>query len=368
MQNPYAVQIAEQVEDRSVTGGAFRLLLGQFVESIKGCLRKEADNAIEILAPTLASRNLSRASMVSVICGSMVDSGCDPSVVAQPMAIGLAKALKTALPIAQKLEAKLRPKLIALDDPDKDPQRIASAIHQLSVRMPEAAAGFKALDRFFIPAISVYSKDIAGREVALPKIWDNASLIEPWHSGVHRLMKVLSVLEKEPLVMIDVAHRKGFVGHFGGVVTNSQMLILLMDTFAHQDVFYKPLVSHDLVQCAKGEGPCKVEDSVNGAWNVYSYQALSSIEKLPDPKDLKANKFWIWNEKTPADVPVVDGHRIILIGPPSFPRNWKFTRDFKHLKAGIVVDSDLSKSELKIWIDKIIARNASLKSATAESL
>lgn len=358
MKNKYATRILQQMEDREVTGAQFRMTLEKFVESMRGCMQKEADAALKQIAPAMASRNLSRASLVSRICGSMVESGCDSNLMARALTTGLAKALETALPLAAKLESKVAPKLEGLDDEEKITRWKASAIRQLSVRLPEAAAGLKAVERFVTAAVIVYSQNLSAREHALPLLWDNTSRLEPWNTLTEQLMKVLSVLENEWFVVIDIANSKGFTGQLGGVIDNSQLLILLMDAYAGQQVFAKPLVPHDVVQSAKGLGPCDVDQAVEGVWNVYTFEALSAILKLPDPKDLKANKYWIRNEKTPADIPVVHGHRVILLGPPSYPRTWKFKRQFKHLKAYVTVDSELSKTDMQIWLDRIVARNA----------
>lgn len=367
MQNPVALEIVKKIDDRSVSGAEFRLLIQKFVESLKDCLKKEADAAFATLAPLMASRNLSRASLIGALCGSMVESGCDPAVASPHLTTGLQRSFKTVHPMLDKLERKVRHRLEEIEDDDQKQDRISSGIRQLSIRLPEAAAGLKALSRFIRPALTIYGRDLKGRQSALPHLWDQASQWEDWNPEVAKLLRLLTVLESEKLVAIDVANHKGFVGSFGGAVTNAQLIILLMDTFARQYVFPKALVSHDMVQCANGEGPQVIDEQVQGAWNLYDYRALDTRLKLPDPKDLKANKYWIWNEKRPADIPSIAGYRIILLGPPSYGREWNFEREFKDLKAGIKVESELSRPDLQDWLEKINQKNIASRASNAQT-
>lgn len=361
MQNPHASKIVQAIEDPSVSGSDFRRLLQEFVGSLKDCLIKEANQSFATLAPLMGSRNLSRASLVSVVCGSMVESGCDPGVASPFLTQGISRALVATVPLVGKLEKKVRHRLEDAEDEAQQRNWIESGIRQLSVRLPQAAAGLKALERFMRPALTIYAVDPAGRQKALPTLWDHLSQMEFWIPEAAKLHRLLSVLENEPLVVIDVANHKGFLGRFGGAINNAQLIILLMDTFARQYVFPKALVTHEMGLCAKGDGPQQVGQTVHGAWNLYDHRALDSRLKLPDPKDLKSNRYWIWNERRPAEIPQVHGHRIILIGPPSYPREWEFEREFKYLKAGIQVDSELSRPDLATWLARINEQNVALR-------
>ncbi len=353
MNNPFAKQIVAQIDNPKISGMAFRQLLVEFTASLKDCVKREAVDSLRTLAPLVANRNVSRASWVAEVCQAMVESGCDSFELVRPLARGLKRSLKAALPLAAKLERKLAPKLVDIEDPQKISRWTDSAIRQLSIKMPEAAANLKTLQRFCHAAETVYGLQVESRRKAFRYLGDFMQPLLRWSQPVRDLHVLLNVLEKEPFVVIDPANRKGFIGKFGGAIDNNQFLILLMDTYAKQMVFGRPLVSFDVAQCAKGIGPCHVPDEVHGAWNVYTFQALTDMQKLPDPKDLKANKHWIWNGRTPDEIPQLDGYRVILIGPPSYPRTWHFTRRFKHLAAGIVVDHELEKLDIQAWLDRI---------------
>ncbi|MBL8855374.1 MAG: hypothetical protein JNK57_15515 [Planctomycetaceae bacterium] len=357
MQNPFALQIVERIEDASISARDFRALLYEFTQSLKDCVKREANESLQILAPVLASRNVSRASWVAEVCQAMVESGCDSQDLVRPLASGLKRAFEATLPLAAKLEKKLAPKLAAIEDPEKARRWIESAIRQLAVKLPKSVGSLKTIERFCHLAFQVYGQQVGSR----PKVWKylESSLgpMARWSRTVEDLRILLNLLENEPLVVIDLANKRGFVAKFGGMPDNVHFITLLMDTFVQQVVFGKPLVSYDVAQCAKGIGPCHVSDEVHGAWNVYTYRALNEMQRLPDPKDLTANKHWLWNDQTPNQIPVLHGHRIVFIGPPSYPRQWTFTRKFQHVSASIQVDYELNKLDLQMWLDRVMQAN-----------
>lgn len=357
MLNPYALKIVEQIEDSSITAQDFRALLLEFTHSLKDCVKREADESLHLLAPALASRNVSRASWVAEVCQAMVESGCNSQELVRPLASGLKRALEATHPLAEKLERKLAPKLTTIEDQEKAQRWIDSAIRQLAVKLPKAVGSLKSIDRFCDLAFQVYGQQVDSRRKVWKYLEPSITPMARWSSVVGDLKTLLTLLEKEPLIVIDLANKRGFVAKFGGIVDNAQFITLLMDTYVHQVVFGKPLISYDVAQCAKGIGPCDVNEEVHGAWNVYSYRALNEMQRLPDAKDLTANKHWLWNDQTPEQIPGLHGHRIVFIGPPSYPRQWKFRRKFKDVQASIKVDFELNKLDLQMWLDRVMQAN-----------
>jgi hypothetical protein len=66
---------------------------------------------------------------------------------------------------------------------------------------------------------------------------------------------------------------------------------------------------------------------------------------------------WIWNEGMPADIPVLDGHRVLLLGPASYSRQWKAQRMFLKLPARLTADL-LSEDDVARWLERIEAAAA----------
>ena len=54
-------------------------------------------------------------------------------------------------------------------------------------------------------------------------------------------------------------------------------------------------------------------------------------------------------------MPVFDGHRVILLGPPAYTRFWGSQRQFANLQARFEIEQRLTKPEVHDWLDRMAA-------------
>jgi hypothetical protein len=160
---------------------------------------------------------------------------------------------------------------------------------------------------------------------------------------------MLGVLHDEPFVALEPATRRGIAGRMSGVAENFQLQMLLMDAFPRG---LRRRLSKRAAAIARGEGPQASGESVVGAWDLATYRALES-GSLPELDVDQADR-WIWGEGIPSDIPTVDGHRVILLGKPSYERTWGAQRMFEQLPASLDAH-ELSRDEVDEWLAKIAA-------------
>jgi hypothetical protein len=171
--------------------------------------------------------------------------------------------------------------------------------------------------------------------------------------GAEWVALLLSVLHDEPFVAIDVPAHAGITGRMSGVADNFQLHTLLMDAMpAPRGLLRRrrPRVSAAAVDIARGEGPQELDETVTGAWNLYTYEALRD-GRLPETDSLDT-EHWIWNEGTPADIPILDGHRVMLLGPPAYVRTWNAARAFPDLPATLD-HRTLESDEVEAWLRRM---------------
>jgi hypothetical protein len=102
----------------------------------------------------------------------------------------------------------------------------------------------------------------------------------------------------------------------------------------------KRRISRQALAVYTGEGPQQSKETIVAAWELYSYAALDpdgTLPAEPDPETV------IWDEGMPADIPVVDGHRVIVLRPATSERSWRAQRMFAGLPASLtreVLDAD----------------------------
>ena len=178
--------------------------------------------------------------------------------------------------------------------------------------------------------------------------------------GAYWIGMCLAVPHQEPFVAIEPETARGIAGRMSGIGDNFQLHVLLMEAFPggeRRGLFgrSRPRVSEKAAAIARGKGPQAADEHVTGAWNPYIYAAYRD-GRLPDAGDWDSRHLWIWNEGTIADIPQVDGHRVILLGPPSYSRGWMAQRLFD---VRATLDArELSGSEVSDWLRRIEAAAA----------
>lgn len=305
-----------------------------------------------------------RSRTLAKVAGALVEKGGDPLAIAEP----LTERLLVLFASAQELAAACQAKLQSEATPDEDMDAEAT-FHQMreswADTMPQQTEAWEALERLWPSAVDVFSQSAAARKYAAT-LRKSAAQLAPFHPAGHWLSVLLNVLEEEPILVIEVASALGIVGRISGVVDNFQLNTLLMDAMPLPGFFSSRRVSKGAVKVYRGEGPQSSNDTVTGAWNLYTWKAIESGLSLPDAADSQNNAEWIWNEASPADIPQFEGYRTILLGPASYPRMWQAQRMFNLLKGDLVVDQELSKGEAQQWLQKMAIAKAQGSNATGD--
>lgn len=203
------------------------------------------------------------------------------------------------------------------------------------------------------PSIVQLCSDSPEARVALRDLQDPLARAAEELEGADWVSMIIGVLDDEPFVAIEPATGRGLIGTLSGIVDNFQLHTLLMDALPEQGRWgrrAKRRVSESAAAIARGDGPQESDETIAGAWNLYSYAAWRD-GRLPDG-DLEARATWIWNEGTPADIPLLDGHRVILLGEPAYVRTWPAVRLFPELRASLDA-RDLEAAEIETWLERI---------------
>ncbi|HXG08344.1 MAG TPA: hypothetical protein VNK04_00995 [Gemmataceae bacterium] len=338
------------VRDTSSSAADMRAAAQSLLSAVAQATVAEANAALAQLAEHILLDDLSRAAFLALVCGALVEQGCDPSVLNQPLNQRLRALLEASARLADACIARI-PELEGEDNPA---ETFAKARQQVADAMPLEDAAWQALDLFWRPAIAVFSVSRAARAEARG-LRDLAAKIANYHEGGHWLQLMLSVLDDEPLLAIEPHTRLGMLARMSGIVDNFQLHVLLMDTFPHAGILPRRRVPKRVADVARGLGPQQTDDTVTGNWNLYTWKAIEPDLRLPDPSDYGASVYWIWNEGSPEDIPVFEGYRVVLLGPASYSRSWGCQRMFDKLPASLDVERRLAKSEVTDWLQRMAA-------------
>ncbi|WP_432085257.1 hypothetical protein [Streptomyces sp. bgisy095] len=147
------------------------------------------------------------------------------------------------------------------------------------------------------------------------------------------LVYALAVLDDEPFVAIDRATGAGFALRAFGIGDNFQLHTLLADALIGGGHLPGTAPSPEAVAMCRdlpGRTP------TTGSFNLVG-----------------ADGEWIWNEGNPADVPVVDGVRLVVLDPPPYERSWLAGRFFPGMTGDLVLERVLAEEESRALLAQV---------------
>lgn len=342
--------IATARDDRSSSESDLNAAMESFFNAASNASVDEANAAIHELSNHFRLGDISRGGILALVCGALVERGCDPMAIAEPLTERLGSLLESSVSLADACVAAIPES----DAEDRDTiDEFEKARQQVGLKMPAQNAAWEALEQFWRPAIAVYSVSPESRRAARP-LRERAAKISEYHEGGYWLRLMLSVLDNEPILVIEPHTTLGIVGRISGVVDNFQLNTLIMDQFPRTGFFSRRRVAHRVAEVARGKGPQQTNDTVTGVWNLYTWQAIQPDLKVPDLHVDEAVAFWVWNEGSPEDIPVFKGHRVVLLGPRSYPRMWQSQRMFDKLPAELTCDRQFTKEETRAWLERMM--------------
>lgn len=342
----------------------------EFLQAAEKVSQREAEVEMGLLAQHFDLPAVERGAFLARMCGALVERGCDPLPMARPLrlrllplledCVRLAEACRQEMPETEKAKRSVADRDEFGDGDEEDGpdavdpnEEFEQARQKIAPKLPQENAAWEALHTFWLPAIAVYSVSPEARWAAQP-LRAPAQKIAEFHEGGHWIQLILSVLDNEPLLVIEPATRLGFLARSFGVVDNFQLNTLLMDAFPTANSNNMRRVSLTAAEIARGNGPQMNEDEiVAGAWNLYGWKALRRDLTLPDPNNYDSNEHWIWNEGGLGDIPLFADRRVVLLGPASYERNWRPMRMFDRLPAQLHVEKHLMPEEVTAWLERI---------------
>ncbi|MEH0547232.1 hypothetical protein QA802_30325 [Streptomyces sp. B21-105] len=148
------------------------------------------------------------------------------------------------------------------------------------------------------------------------------------------LAYALAILDDEPLVVLHRPTGTGFEVRIGGIGDNFQLHTLLAHVLVGGGHVAGIEPSAESVRLAMDPEPAqgRTEAVATGAFELLA----------PDGER-------IWNEVLPDDLPVVEGHRLLVLDEPIYQRSWNADRFFPMLPGAVELTRVLSADEVQTW-------------------
>lgn len=258
--------------------------------------------------------------VVAVMVGACVERGADPTGCAPAVFAGALDAFEQAAAFCERWAAAGRGEL-----PDHEGEELREADFETFGFEPVMA--WQALPQFEMACVAMLNsprvrRETPGRQELRAAVARVAELSgEPFKC----LAYALAVLDDEPLIALDRATGAAFALRMSGIGDNFQLHTLLADALIGRGLVQGQAPSAEAVACCRDQ-PGMVPTT--GSFNLVG-----------------ADGEWIWNEGNPADIPRVNGVRLVVVDPPPYQRSWPAGRFFPGMTGDLVYEGPLAPED-----------------------
>ncbi|WP_045701739.1 hypothetical protein [Streptomyces rubellomurinus] len=271
---------------------------------------------------------------LAMMVGACVEQGADPVACAGPVLAGL----RGALTGAQRLvERWARTGGGELPDPMEDDPAEAHARIEDPRQLDEwhaflAVAGWWTLHLWQMAAFAVYAHPPVRAEARASGVTEVLlELIGRYEGDNHDfrgLTHLAQVLDDEPLLVLDRPSGTGYLLRMSGLSDTFQLHTLLADVLIGGGHLPGAPQDPEVVALARTAFVDGRRLIATGAFNLVA----------PDGS-------WLWNEGTPADVPLLDGVRTLVLEPLPYERTWTAGRFLQELPGDLRLERVLDPAE-----------------------
>jgi len=156
--------------------------------------------------------------------------------------------------------------------------------------------------------------------------------------AAHWLHGLLLVLDDEELVVLHRPTGRGYRVTISGIGDNFQLHTLLAASLTGEE-------SRGMIP---GQPPTPAEVAAASDGEITPPAGIRGNFNLVD-----AYGKWIWNEGRPADIPRLDGTRVVVIDPPPYERTWNAGRAYPLMRPSVTVDEILPEEEAARWLSMV---------------
>ncbi len=166
------------------------------------------------------------------------------------------------------------------------------------------------------------------------RLRDAAAAVADQDEGARWLHGLTLVFDQEPLIVLDRDTRRGFALTASGIGDNYQLHTLLADRLI-----------------GRGRLPGQRPDK---SWVAAASTGKQQTVSLAHPI---VRRFRLYDglgahiniDGWPADIPTIEGVRVIVLLPPDGVRGWNAGRAYPHMPPTLTVDRELSRAEADNW-------------------
>lgn len=347
--------LVEAVRDRNEQASiaVYRLLGAEVKKASAGNLT----SGLEVLQPALAEVRIGDGGQLASLAGAFVELGADPFVTLETLVVRIAEGLEQAAAFPQLWE-----KITGESEPPSpgQPELTDAALRRieehavtqrvaLGEMMATAEAWFTVGEWAPGLLVPLQRTDIRLRLPHRPRLETAVDSTCEHIGSAHWMQGLLRVIDDEHILVLHRPSGRGYRMTIGGIGDNFQLHTLLAAA----------LIGDPVDGMIPGASPDKRWVSAATDGQDMQPGGIAGQFNLVD-----GYGEWIWNEGRPIDIPLMDGHRVIVLDPPPYPRTWTTGRQYPLMKPTVKLDSVMEPEEATQWLDKVAPDQRSQSSPT----
>jgi hypothetical protein len=327
--------------DERASEAAFRAIVG----SIEKARPEDLTEGARRLRPALEQVSIGNGGQLAQVAAGLVEAGADPFVLLDVLVERVADGLEHGVrfpALAEKDGGEFEAPA-SQEEADALIERVARVAAQAGIDREE---GIRITESYFtveewIPSLLLPAQQKQVRQ-AFPQKERLAAAADamsehadpaPWLYGL------LQVLDDEPFLVLHRPSGRGYRLTVSGVGDNFQLHTLLAAT----------LIGDPAQGLLEGVRPKAswIAAATNGSEMIPPGGVRGHFELYDADGDR------IWGEGRPADIPVLDGHRVVVLDKPSYERAWNTGRVYPLMYPEISLDRVLPEAEAAEWLARL---------------
>ena len=344
------VDLARAVDDlvAAATSQADPRALKGTVEKVLDAFEKAPDavrnRGLRTIGRALGKVDGRGAQILCLALGALVEGGASPELAWPAVADDLQGLLDRATAFAGAAVKQSKDRHV-----DTAIESVGAAVAK---KMPLEADAWNALPSRCLTAVACLArskklrartrKDVALQEAAWP--------LSDAVSEVGHLLQALRILDDETLLVLAPDARRGWRVKIDAMPSNAELYILLADALVGDPkkgrLAGKRPDPRAVAAIREGAHPPKAASSVVVPFHLVAWTAVEADGSLP-PANADETDHFVWMEGIPADIPLSNKTRVVLLQAPPYARPVPVAPSFESLRPELRIVAELSPVEVE---------------------
>lgn len=296
----------------------------------------ELNDLLRRVVPTVGVPDGFKASVMALLCGTLVEWGGDPTELGRMLLARLPGFLRLAESVAEQADSV--------------------PVEALYAANPRACQAWQSLSLMLLATMAVLTRRMDFRQAARtnPELVLSLVALRERNREANFVASTLAFTDGLELLVLHPGEGLGFLVELEAVNTNFHLFTLLQgELIGNGHLPGAEPLDPTVIGVARGEVPHEAVVNDHARFHFYNWAGLQPDGTLA-ADDMAT---WIWGEAHPEEIPEYEGTRLVILGPAVLgARGWDsnfFANIHDALRSAARVVEVLSAEQVASWTEVI---------------